>query len=260
MPAGACGSSASSPIAPTSPTAQNNEFGFDYLRDNMKFRAGLQTSGRCNYAIIDEVDSILIDEARTPLIISGRAQRNPASKYRMVNEVIPKLLAARSTTIVDEKGHSVTLTDEGIGWTRSCAPRRLSEPATGGRRARRGCWATTSTTPSTSTAAAPCQPVRCKAHTLYKRDVNYVVRDGEVPDRHRRRVHRPCDAGRRWSDGLHQAVEAKEGAASSEENQTHGHHHVPELLPLYDKLAGMTGTADTEAAEFHEHLRPRRAS
>ncbi|MEZ4442094.1 MAG: preprotein translocase subunit SecA [Polyangiaceae bacterium] len=213
---------------------QNNEFGFDYLRDNMKFSALDYYQRPLNYAIIDEVDSILIDEARTPLIISGQGQRS-SHKYRLVNDVIPHLRNEEHYS-VDEKGHSVTLTDEGIEETERLLKNigvlegsNLYDPV------------------NLETLHIVNQCLR--AHTLYKRDVNYMVKEGEVMiiDEFTGRVLR----GRRWSDGLHQAVEAKENVPIKEENRTMATITFQNLFRLYNKLSGMTGTADTEASEFH---------
>jgi len=213
---------------------QNNEFGFDYLRDNMKFSALEYAQRPLNYAIVDEVDSILIDEARTPLIISGQGERS-SDKYQRINEIIPRLRNEEHYT-VDEKAHSVTLTDEGtevaerlltgLGVLKSS---NLYEPQ------------------NLETLHILNQCLR--AHTLYKRDVNYMVREGKVLiiDEFTGRVL----VGRRWSDGLHQAVEAKENVRIQEENRTLATITFQNLFRLYKKLAGMTGTADTEAAEFH---------
>ena len=212
---------------------QNNEFGFDYLRDNMKFSALDYAQRPLNYAIIDEVDSILIDEARTPLIISGQGQRS-SEKYRTINDVIPKL-RNEEHYVVDEKGHSVTLTDEGI------------EAAENHLKAIGELDADNLYDPvnlETLHILNQC----LKAHALYKRDVNYLVREGEcmIVDEFTGRVLR----GRRWSDGLHQAVEAKENVPIKEESRTMATITFQNLFRLYDKLAGMTGTADTEASEF----------
>ena len=225
---------------------QNNEFGFDYLRDNMKFSALDYHQRPLNYAIVDEVDSILIDEARTPLIISGQGQTS-SEKYRSVNEVVPRLRIEEHYT-VDEKGHSVTLTDEGV---------ELAEELLGGLGAleasdKRGAYRQTGRFNLYDPVNLETLHIlnQClRAHTLYKRDVNYMVRDGEVLiiDEFTGRVLR----GRRWSDGLHQAVEAKENVHIKEENRTLATITFQNLFRLYKKLAGMTGTADTEAAEFH---------
>ncbi|RLB52501.1 MAG: preprotein translocase subunit SecA, partial [Deltaproteobacteria bacterium] len=225
---------------------QNNEFGFDYLRDNMKFSALDYHQRPLNYAIVDEVDSILIDEARTPLIISGQGQTSSV-KYRTVNEIVPRLRIEEHYT-VDEKGHSVTLTDEGV---------ELAEELLGGLGAleasdkrggyRQGGRFNLYDPVNLETLHILNQCLR--AHTLYKRDVTYMVRDGEVLiiDEFTGRVL----AGRRWSDGLHQAVEAKENVHIKEENRTLATITFQNLFRLYNKLSGMTGTADTEASEFH---------
>ncbi len=212
---------------------QNNEFGFDYLRDNMKFSALDYYQRPLRYAIIDEVDSILIDEARTPLIISGQGQRS-SHKYRLINEVIPKLRNEEHYA-VDEKGYSVTLTDDGIERAEQLLREmkvlesdNLYDPV------------------NLETLHILNQCLR--AHALYKRDVKYMVRNGEVLiiDEFTGRVLK----GRRWSDGLHQAVEAKENVPIKEESRTMATITFQNLFRLYDKLAGMTGTADTEASEF----------
>ena len=213
---------------------QNNEFGFDYLRDNMKFSALDYQQRPLNYAIVDEVDSILIDEARTPLIISGQGQTS-SHKYRLVNEVIPRLHNEEHYT-VDEKGYSVTLTDEGI----ELAEKLLTQIGT---------LESSNLYDPVNLETLHIVNQCLRAHTLYKRDVNYMVREGEVLiiDEFTGRVLK----GRRWSDGLHQAVEAKENVPIKEENRTMATITFQNLFRLYDKLAGMTGTADTEAAEFH---------
>ncbi len=208
---------------------QNNEFGFDYLRDNMKFSALDYAQRPLNYAIVDEVDSILIDEARTPLIISGQGERS-SDKYRVINEVIPRLRRDESY-VVDEKNHSVTLTDEGVEQAQKLLGiSNLYDPV--------------------HLESLHILNQCLRAHTLYKRDVNYMVsEDGKVLiiDEFTGRVL----PGRRWSDGLHQAVEAKENVRIQEENRTMATITFQNLFRIYKKLAGMTGTADTEAAEFH---------
>ncbi|MEO7328283.1 MAG: preprotein translocase subunit SecA, partial [Minicystis sp.] len=213
---------------------QNNEFGFDYLRDNMKFSALEYNQRPLNYAIVDEVDSILIDEARTPLIISGQGERS-SDKYQRINEIIPRLRNEEHYA-VDEKGHTVTLTDEGtevaerlLSGVGSLKGKNLYDPV------------------NLETLHILNQCLR--AHSLYKRDVNYMVREGKVLiiDEFTGRVL----AGRRWSDGLHQAVEAKENVRIQEESRTLATITFQNLFRLYKKLSGMTGTADTEAAEFH---------
>jgi preprotein translocase subunit SecA len=208
---------------------QNNEFGFDYLRDNMKFSALDYAQRPLNFAIVDEVDSILIDEARTPLIISGQGEKS-SDKYRIINEALPKLRLDEHY-VVDEKNHSATLTDDGVEQAqRLLGISNLYDPV------------------HLETLHILNQCLR--AHTLYKRDVNYMVSpDGKVLiiDEFTGRVL----PGRRWSDGLHQAVEAKENVNIQEENRTLATITFQNLFRIYNKLAGMTGTADTEAAEFH---------
>jgi len=213
---------------------QNNEFGFDYLRDNMKFSALEYMQRPLHYAIVDEVDSILIDEARTPLIISGQGERS-SDKYKIVNEIIPRLRNEEHYT-VDEKAHQVTLTDDGVEKAEkllsalgALQKKNLYDPV------------------NLETLHILNQCLR--AHTLYKRDVNYLVREGKclIVDEFTGRIL----AGRRWSDGLHQAVEAKENVKIQEESRTMATITFQNLFRLYKKLSGMTGTADTEAAEFH---------
>ena len=206
----------------------NNEFGFDYLRDNMKFDLEAMVQRDHVYAIVDEVDSILIDEARTPLIISGPSEES-VDKYYSVDRIIPRL----------DQG-------EGLPGRREAAHRRADR---GGRRCtpRSSSASTISTTRTTWTRCTRVQQA-LRAHTLYKLDVEYVVKDGEViiVDEFTGRLM----PGRRWSDGLHQAVEAKEGVKIEAENQTLATITFQNLFRMYEKLAGMTGTADTEAAEF----------
>ncbi len=209
---------------------QNNEFGFDYLRDNMKFSALDYVQRELHYAIVDEVDSILIDEARTPLIISGQGE--PSShKYRQIDDVIPRLRKDEHY-VVDEKAHSVTLTDEGVELAQKLMGiGNLYDPI--------------------NLESLHILNQCLRAHSLYKRDVNYLVADdGKVLiiDEFTGRVL----AGRRWSDGLHQAVEAKENVRIQEETRTMATITFQNLFRLYKKLGGMTGTADTEATEFHE--------
>ncbi|HEX8537873.1 MAG TPA: preprotein translocase subunit SecA, partial [Cystobacter sp.] len=206
---------------------QNNEFGFDYLRDNMKFRLQDYVQRELNYAIVDEVDSILIDEARTPLIISGPTD-DTTDKYYKVDKVIPGLVPDQDY-ILDEKHKSVSLTDAGIEKVQKrLSIANLYDPG------------------EIETLHHVEQALR--AHTLYKRDRDYVVRDGEViiVDEFTGRLM----AGRRWSDGLHQAVEAKEGVNIENENQTLATISFQNYFRMYSKLSGMTGTADTEAEEF----------
>jgi preprotein translocase subunit SecA len=208
---------------------QNNEFGFDYLRDNMKFSALDYAQRPLNYAIVDEVDSILIDEARTPLIISGPAEA-ASEKYRTLNEAIP-LLRRDEHYNVDEKAFSVTLTDDGVELIQKLiGVSNLYDPI--------------------NVQALHILNQLLKAHALYKRDVHYMVsQDGKVLiiDEFTGRVL----AGRRWSDGLHQAVEAKENLFIQEESRTMATITFQNLFRIYKKLAGMTGTAATEAQEFH---------
>jgi preprotein translocase subunit SecA len=209
---------------------QNNEFGFDYLRDNMKFSIYDYVQRELNYAIVDEVDSILVDEARTPLIISG-ASEDSTDLYRQVNAIVP-FMKRDIHYVVDEKAHSATLSDEGVEVVeRKLNVDNLFDPAN------------IDFLHHVNTAL--------KAHTLYKRDVNYTVtEEGEVIiiDEFTGRLM----PGRRWSDGLHQAVEAKENVRVREENRTLATISFQNYFRLYEKLAGMTGTADTEAEEFNK--------
>src|SRR5438552_1827716 len=207
----------------------NNEFGFDYLRDNMKFSLDDYVQRELHYAIVDEVDNILIDEARTPLIISGPAEES-TDKYYVVDRIIPRLRKDVDYTI-DEKHRSATLTEEGIAkCERLLGVANLYDPS------------------QIDMLHHVTQAL--KAHTLFKRDVDYVVKDGEVliVDEFTGRLM----PGRRWSDGLHQAVEAKEGVRIERENQTLATITIQNYFRMYKKLAGMTGTADTEAVEFQK--------
>ncbi|MFQ5543796.1 MAG: preprotein translocase subunit SecA [Nitrospiria bacterium] len=207
----------------------NNEYGFDYLRDNMKFEKKSFVQRIPHYAIIDEVDSILIDEARTPLIISGPAEDSTELYYR-VNQIIPSLKKEADYT-VEEKTKTVTLTEEGNEKVeRLLGVENLYDLA------------------NISLVHHVLQGL--KAHVLFKKDVDYVVKDGEViiVDEFTGRMM----AGRRWSDGLHQAVESKEHVKIANENQTLASITFQNFFRLYHKLAGMTGTADTEAAEFQK--------
>ena len=217
----------------------NNEFGFDYLRDNMKFELADMVQRGQYYCIVDEVDSILIDEARTPLIISGPTDQT-TDKYARVNVIIPNLekgelietLETKTWSgdfVIDEKARAVTITDE--GWEKIeglLGIGNIADPEN---------W-----------DLKHHVEVAVKAHNLYKRDVEYVVKDGEViiVDEFTGRLM----PGRRWSDGLHQAVEAKEGVAIRKEDQTLATITFQNYFRLYKKLSGMTGTAETEAAEF----------
>ncbi len=207
---------------------QNNEFGFDYLRDNMKFSALDYVQRDLNFAIVDEVDSILIDEARTPLIISGTADA-ASEMYRTLNEVVHKLRKDEHY-VVDEKGHSANLTDDGVeAVQRLAGVDNLYDPA------------------HIHTLHILNQLLR--ANALYKRDQHYMVSpDGKIMiiDEFTGRVLQ----GRRWSDGLHQAVEAKENVRIQEESRTMATITFQNLFRLYKKLGGMTGTATTEAQEF----------
>ena len=217
----------------------NNEFGFDYLRDNMKFELTDTVQRGHHFCIVDEVDSILIDEARTPLIISGPTDKT-TDKYAIANRIIPQLeegelietLETKTWSgdfVVDEKARAITVTDEG--------------------------WEKIEKLLGIDNIADPDNwdmkhhiEVAIKAHSLYKRDVEYVVKDGEVVivDEFTGRLM----PGRRWSDGLHQAIEAKEGVAIRKEDQTLATITFQNYFRLYKKLSGMTGTAETEAAEF----------
>ena len=207
----------------------NNEFGFDYLRDNMKFDLDDYVQRDLNYAIVDEVDSILIDEARTPLIISGPAEES-TDKYYKINRIIPALKQGKDYQL-EEKSHTAFLTEEGVAHVENLLKvENLYDPR------------------KIETLHHVNQALR--AHTLFKRDVDYVVKDGEVTivDEFTGRLM----PGRRWSDGLHQAVEAKENVRIENENQTLATITFQNYFRMYKKLAGMTGTADTEAAEFRK--------
>jgi len=223
----------------------NHEFGFDYLRDNMKFSLEDYAQRDLNFAIVDEVDNILIDEARTPLIISGPAEES-TDKYYLIDRIIPKLqrgaviqgdptqerraaIEAQGDYIVDEKGRTVTLTESGVAKVeRLLGIHNLYDP--------------------THIDTVHHVQQALKAHNLFKRDGDYVIKDGEViiVDEFTGRLM----PGRRWSDGLHQAIEAKEGVRIREENQTLATITIQNYFRMYKKLAGMTGTADTEATEF----------
>ena len=226
----------------------NNEFGFDYLRDNMVFHPSQRVQRSLNYGIVDEVDSILIDEARTPLIISGQADDNVAM-YQQIDLVPPKLVRQEKELkegeegpigdyLVDEKAHTVLLTEQGHEKVEDIlAGMGLLTPG------------------STLYDAANISLIHhvyaaLRAHVLFHRDQHYVVQNGEViiVDEFTGRLMQ----GRRWSDGLHQAVEAKEGVAIQRENQTLASITFQNYFRMYGKLAGMTGTADTEAYEFQQ--------
>ncbi|WP_396623405.1 preprotein translocase subunit SecA [Luteitalea sp.] len=230
----------------------NNEFGFDYLRDNMKFELSQMVQRPHFYAIVDEVDSILIDEARTPLIISGPAEES-TDLYYEVDRIIPKLkpgaviqgqvkaeereaLELSGDYIVDEKHKTATLTEGGMAHAEQLLAHRL-QPG--------GLY-----DPANMPLLHHVQQ-GLRAHTLFRRDIEYLVNDeGQVViiDEHTGRVM----PGRRWSDGLHQAVEAKEGVKIERENQTLATITFQNFFRKYEKLAGMTGTADTEAEEFNK--------
>ena len=223
----------------------NNEFGFDYLRDNMKFALEEYVQRELHFAVVDEVDNILIDEARTPLIISGPAEES-TDKYYGLNRIIPKLqrgaviqgdpsqedreaILAQGDYTIDEKAKTVALTDGGVAKVeRLLGVHNLYDPR------------------HIDTLHHVNQAL--KAHNIFKRDVDYVIKDGEIiiVDEFTGRLM----PGRRWSDGLHQAVEAKEGVHIREENQTLATITIQNYFRMYTKLAGMTGTADTEAPEF----------
>jgi len=205
----------------------NNEFGFDYLRDNMKFDAQSLVQRELNFAIVDEVDSILVDEARTPLIISGPAEKS-TQLYYQVNGIIPKL-KAETDYIIDEKARSATLTEDGVAHAEKMLNvDNLYDPG--------------------NIELLHHTNQALKAHTLFKRDVDYIVKEGEViiVDEFTGRLM----PGRRYSEGLHQALEAKENVKIENENQTLATITFQNYFRMYDKLSGMTGTADTEAAEF----------
>jgi preprotein translocase SecA subunit len=223
----------------------NHEFGFDYLRDNMKFGLEDYVQRELNFAIVDEVDNILIDEARTPLIISGPAEES-TDKYYLIDRIIPRLkrgavvrgdvrqedraeVEAQGDYTVDEKSRNVVLTETGVSKVeRMLGLTNLYDPG------------------QINTLHHVNQALR--AHTLFKRDVDYIVKDGQViiVDEFTGRLM----PGRRWSDGLHQAVEAKEGVRIERENQTLATITIQNYFRMYKKLAGMTGTADTESVEF----------
>jgi preprotein translocase subunit SecA len=219
----------------------NNEFGFDYLRDNMKFELSECVQRPPYYAIVDEVDSILIDEARTPLIISGPTDQT-TDKYARVTRIVPQLELGEETDsleqkiltgdyVVDEKHRTIGVTDEGwVKIEKLLGIESIADPEN---------W-----------DLKHYVETAIKAYALYKRDVNYVVKDGEIiiVDEFTGRLM----PGRRWSDGLHQSIEAKEGVNIRREDQTLATITFQNYFRLYEKLAGMTGTADTEAAEFEK--------
>ena len=220
----------------------NNEYGFDYLRDNMAFSADDKVQRQLHFGIVDEVDSILIDEARTPLIISGPAE-DSTELYAKINKLIPDLVRQQEEDgpgdfSVDEKARQVFLTEEGHDRAEEllAAAGLLPEGA--------GLYDVGNIMLLHHLYAG------LRAHSLFQRDVDYIVRDNQIViiDEFTGRMM----AGRRWSEGLHQAVEAKEGVVIQHENQTLASITFQNLFRLYDKLSGMTGTADTEAAEFQE--------
>jgi len=205
----------------------NHEFGFDYLRDNMKFSLDDYVQRKLHYAIVDEVDSILIDEARTPLIISGPTEES-TDKYYQINRIIPRLKNEKDYTI-EEKTRTVALTEKGVDEVEKLLHiENLYDPR--------------------NIEILHHVNQGLKAHTLFKKDIDYVVKDNQVVivDEFTGRLM----PGRRYSDGLHQALEAKENVKIENENQTLASITFQNYFRMYDKLAGMTGTADTEAAEF----------
>ncbi|NOZ10660.1 MAG: preprotein translocase subunit SecA [Gammaproteobacteria bacterium] len=228
----------------------NNEFGFDYLRDNMAFSAEERMQRTLHFAIVDEVDSILIDEARTPLIISGPAEES-TDLYRKMDQIAPKLTRQEKETdlndpdakdtgdyVVDEKDKVVFLTERGHERAETLLEENgLLEPGT-------------SLYDAANISLLTHLNAALKAHNLFQREVDYIVNDNEVVivDEFTGRMM----PGRRWSEGLHQAIEAKEGAKIREENQTLASITFQNYFRLYDKLSGMTGTADTEAFEFQQ--------
>ncbi|MEJ2523380.1 MAG: preprotein translocase subunit SecA [Gammaproteobacteria bacterium] len=220
----------------------NNEFGFDYLRDNLAFSLDQRVQRDLNFAIVDEVDSILIDEARTPLIISGPAEDN-TDLYLRINQLVPKLTRQQEEGdggdfTVDEKSRQVYLTEEGHDHVEKLLGQAgLIRPGESLYDAR-------------NIALMQHLSAALRAHAVYQRDVEYLVKDGEVVivDEFTGRTM----PGRRWSDGLHQAIEAKEGVKVRQENQTLASITFQNYFRMYDKLAGMTGTADTEAFEFQQ--------
>lgn len=225
----------------------NNEYGFDYLRDNMVFSKDARVQRPLNYALVDEVDSILIDEARTPLIISGPAE-DSSERYVRVNKIIPYLTRQEKEDSeeyqgdgdfsIDEKSRQVNLTERGLLKVEELLVRE------GMIKGDESLYAPNNIVLMHHVNAA------LRAHHLFHRDVDYIVKNGEViiVDEHTGRTME----GRRWSDGLHQAVEAKEGAKIQNENQTLASITFQNYFRLYAKLAGMTGTADTEAFEFNQ--------
>lgn len=220
----------------------NNEFGFDYLRDNMASQMGERFQRKLNYAIVDEVDSILIDEARTPLIISGQAEGD-INVYVQINQLVRQLVRQKEEDgpgdySVDEKNHQILLSEIGHEHAEEILTQAGLLPPNG------------SLYDAANISLIHHLYAALRAHSLYHRDQNYVVQDGEVVivDEHTGRLM----SGRRWSDGLHQAVEAKEGVEIKKENQTLASITFQNYFRMYNKLGGMTGTADTEAYEFQQ--------
>jgi len=220
----------------------NSEFGFDYLRDNMVFQASDRVQRGLSYAIVDEVDSILIDEARTPLIISGQAEDSTELYYRM-NEIVPKLTRVKEENgpgdfTVDEKAHQVLLTEAGHERAEDLMTRAGLLPENG------------SLYDAANINLMHHLYAGLRAHSLFHRDQHYVAQNDEIVivDEFTGRL----TPGRRWSDGLHQAIEAKEGVRIQRENQTLASITYQNYFRMYQKLAGMTGTADTEAYEFQQ--------
>ena len=227
----------------------NNEFGFDYLRDNMAFNLEERVQRDLNFAIVDEVDSILIDEARTPLIISGGVE-NSSEVYHAINQIVPSLVRQEKTAedianeveppgdyYIDEKQRDVELTEDGHQKVEELlVKRKLLEEGD-------SLYGTSNLTLLHHVHAA------LKAHSLFSRDVDYIIQDGEIViiDEHTGRSM----PGRRWSGGIHQAIEAKENVAITNESQTLASTTFQNYFRLYNKLSGMTGTADTEAFEFN---------
>ncbi|MFT4993524.1 MAG: preprotein translocase subunit SecA [Paraglaciecola sp.] len=223
----------------------NNEFGFDYLRDNMAFSPGDRVQRNLNFAVIDEVDSILIDEARTPLIISGQAE-DSSELYRKINLIIPELVKQEKEDeegeigdgdyTIDEKGKQIHLTENGQIHVEKILQRVGALPED------ESLFAAANISLLHHVNAA------LRAHKLFSRDVDYIVKDNDIVivDEHTGRTME----GRRWSEGLHQAIEAKEGVNIQNENQTLASITFQNYFRLYEKLSGMTGTADTEAFEF----------
>ena len=220
----------------------NNEFGFDYLRDNLSYEEQMQSQGDLTFAIVDEVDSILIDEARTPLIISGQADQS-TELYQKMNSIVHKLKPGTSESetgdyTIDEKVKQIYLTEEGHS--------NVENILHGMNMLQEG----DSLYDPKNIKFMHHINAAIRAHKLFNKDVDYIVKDGEVVivDEFTGRTM----AGRRWSDGLHQAVEAKENLNIKEENQTIASITFQNYFRLYDKLSGMTGTADTEAFEFQQ--------